>query len=313
VRHGIAGSPDAGPGQTEIRAAIEEYLEHLTVQRGLSPATVASYRGDLLTYERFLDDRGITSPSSVDPGHVRGFIRERAASGVSPRSVARNLSCIRGFHRHLVGIGLGSADPTADIDGPKFERPLPDVLSVDEIERILEAPDTTTVLGIRDRAMLELAYAAGLRVSELITLPLTNLFFEEGFLRCMGKGARERVVPVGASAIDWTNRYRRDVRPGLVSGAPATDVVFLNARGRPLSRMGFWKLLQKQVARSGIRVRVKPHTLRHSFATHMLEGGADLRAVQEMLGHADISTTQIYTSVDREYLKEIHRSFHPRG
>jgi integrase/recombinase XerD len=232
---------------------------------------------------------------------------------VSPRSIARNLSCLRGFHRYLVVAGHVPSDPTLEVAGPKFQRRLPDVLAVHEIEAILTAVDTSTPLGIRDRAMLEMAYGAGLRVSELITLPLTNLFFDEGYLRVMGKGSKERVVPVGGQAVDWTRRYRRDVRPGLAAGAPSTDVLFLNSRGRPMSRMGFWKLLQKHVTRAGVRDRVKPHTLRHSFATHMLEGGADLRVVQEMLGHADISTTQIYTSVDREYLKEIHRTFHPRG
>jgi len=204
-------------------------------------------------------------------------------------------------------------DPTLEVTGPKFQRRLPDVLAVHEIEAILTAVDTSTPLGIRDRAMLEMAYGSGLRVSELITLPLSNLFFSDGYLRCMGKGSKERVVPMGQAAMDWTTRYRRDVRPELAARAPGTDVIFLNARGRPLSRMGFWKIFQKHVAKAGVRDRVKPHTLRHSFATHLLEGGADLRVVQEMLGHADISTTQIYTSVDREYLKEIHRTFHPRG
>lgn len=306
-----ARSRDRGAGGTED--AVEEYLDHLTVERGLSPATVASYRGDLIVYARFLARTRVGSISDVTAEHVRRFLRERSSSGVSPRSVARNLSCLRGFHRYLVGTGHLVGDPTADVEGPRFERRLPDVLAVHEIDRLLGAVDTSTHLGIRDRAMLETAYAAGLRVSEIVTLTLSNLFFEEGFIRCMGKGARERVVPVGQSAIDWTNRYRSDARPELVGRAVPTDVLFLNARGRPLSRMGFWKILQKHVARAGFSRRIKPHTLRHSFATHMLEGGADLRAVQEMLGHADISTTQIYTSVDREYLKEIHRSFHPRG
>jgi integrase/recombinase XerD len=299
------------PGSTE--EAIDEYLDHLAVERGLSPATVASYRGDLLIYARFLSGLRVARVREITADRVRRFLRERTSSGVSPRSVARNLSCLRGFHRYLVASGSAGIDPTADVEGPRFERRLPDVLAVHEIEKLLGAVDTSRPLGVRDRAMLELAYAAGLRVSEIISLPLSNLFFEEGFIRCMGKGARERVVPVGESAIDWTNRYRSDVRPELVKLAAPTDVLFLNARGRPLSRMGFWKILQKHVRGAGFSRRVKPHALRHSFATHMLEGGADLRAVQEMLGHADISTTQIYTSVDREYLKEIHRSFHPRG
>jgi len=298
---------------TEMEAAIDEYLDHLSVERGLSQSTVASYRGDLASYASFLSSRGKTSPESVGPRDVSEFTAARMDDGVSARSVARNLSCIRGFHRYLVVTRDGASDPTVDVDAPKFRRRLPDVLSVHEIEEILKAVDTSTGLGIRDRAMIEVAYGAGLRVSELITLEISNLFFDEGYIRCMGKGSKERVVPVGSEAIDWTTRYRRDVRPPLAARGPATDVVFLNVRGRPLSRMGFWKILQKAVRRAGVRDRVKPHSLRHSFATHMLEGGADLGVVQEMLGHADISTTQIYTSVDREYLKEIHRTFHPRG
>jgi integrase/recombinase XerD len=298
---------------TAIDDAVEEYLDHLSLERGLSQGTVASYRGDLAAYSRFLAGRDVRSPENVKSGDVSGFTGHRLAGGVSPRSVARNLSCLRGFHRYLVVSGRVDTDPTLEVEGPKFQRKLPDVLAVHEIESLLTAVDTSTPLGIRDRAMLETAYGAGLRVSELLTLTLPSLFFDDGYLRCMGKGSKERVVPVGTAAIDWTTRYRRDVRPELAARAPATDVVFLNARGRPLSRMGFWKILQKHVAKAGVRDRVKPHTLRHSFATHMLEGGADLRVVQEMLGHSDISTTQIYTSVDREYLKEIHRTFHPRG
>jgi integrase/recombinase XerD len=301
---------------SEMDEAISEYLDHLTVERGLSMSTVASYGGDLSAYAAHLGERGVDSPSAVRPEHVRAFLKERMASGISPRSVARNLSCLRGFHRYLIaarGEANAGRDPTAQVEGPRFERRLPDVLAVHEIEAILNGVDTTTPLGTRDRAMLEVAYGAGLRVSELITLEISNLFLDDGYIRCLGKGSKERVVPVGASAVDWTLRYRRDVRPSLASKAPATDVLFLNSRGRPLSRMGFWKILQKHVRTAGVRDGVKPHTLRHSFATHMLEGGADLRVVQEMLGHADISTTQIYTSVDREYLKEIHRTFHPRG
>lgn len=298
---------------TEIEDAVEEYLVHLSVEKGLSPNTVASYRSDLAQYVAYLDDRGVTAPASISEKHVRGFVRAKAESGVSGRSTARALSCVRGFHGYLTVDGRRTGDPTAGVDAPIVKRRLPDVLTVREVERLLDAVDTSVPLGIRDRAMLELAYGAGLRVSELVSIGFSNLAFDDGFVRLMGKGSKERIVPVGESAIDWTERYRRDVRPALAARAAPTDVVFLNARGRPMTRMGFWKILQKHVGRSGIRERVKPHTLRHSFATHLLEGGADLRAVQEMLGHSDISTTQIYTSVDREYLKEIHRTFHPRS
>ncbi|MBN2566005.1 MAG: site-specific integrase, partial [Candidatus Eisenbacteria bacterium] len=227
MRERTVGDPDGD--FTQVDEAAEEYLLHLTVERGLSAATVASYRGDLRAYARFLNGRGVVAPSSVTAEHVRRFMQARLSSGVSPRSVARNLSCLRGFHRYLVGSGLVPADPTSDVEGPRFERRLPDVLAVHEIETLLGAVDTSTPLGVRDRAMLELAYAAGLRVSEIIGLPLSNLFFEDGFVRCMGKGSRERVVPVGASAIDWTNLYRSDVRPELVDRRAPTDVLFLNA------------------------------------------------------------------------------------
>jgi len=308
-----AGRNPSPEGPTGLEEPIEDFLGHLSAERSLSPNTVASYRGDLSLYARYLEELGIDAVGAIEPRHVRSYVQSRISSRKSAKSAARALSCLRGFHRYLVATGATRADPTLGIQGPKLGKRLPDVLGVHEVETLMAAVDTTTPLGVRDRAMLEVAYGAGLRVSELLTLELANLFFDEGYIVCMGKGAKERVIPVGSAAIEWTNRYRREVRPRLLTKAPATDTLFLNARGRPLSRMGFWKILQKQVALAGIRERVKPHTLRHSFATHLLEGGADLRAVQEMLGHADISTTQIYTSVDREYLKEIHRSFHPRA
>jgi integrase/recombinase XerD len=310
----MGANSEAGSGTaTEIEESIEDYLGYLSAERGLSANTVASYRGDLVVYARHLEDARVTTLDAVLDRHVRSHVRARLSGGASPRSVARALSSIRGFHRFLVSTGASPADPTLGVQGPKLGKRLPDVLAVHEVEALMAAVETASPLGVRNRAMLEVAYGAGLRVSELLTLTLSNLFFDEGYIVCMGKGSKERVIPIGSVAIDWTERYRRDVRPALSRKAPPTDVVFLNARGRPLSRMGFWKILQREVARAGIRERVKPHTLRHSFATHLLEGGADLRAVQEMLGHSDISTTQIYTSVDREYLKEIHRSFHPRA
>ncbi len=298
---------------TDLEESIEDYLGHLSAERGLSTNTVASYRGDLIVYARHLEDLRVARLEAIEDRHVRSYMRSRMASGASARSVARALSSIRGFHRYLVTCGAAPADPTLGVQGPKIGKRLPDVLAVHEVETLMAAVEVGSPLGIRNRAMLEVAYGAGLRVSELLTLELSNLFFEEGYIICMGKGSKERVIPIGAVAIEWTDRYRREVRPALSRKAPSTDTLFLNAGGRPLSRMGFWKILQREVARAGIRERVKPHTLRHSFATHLLEGGADLRAVQEMLGHSDISTTQIYTSVDREYLREVHRSFHPRA
>jgi integrase/recombinase XerD len=302
-----------GATASPLAESIEDYLSYLTVERGLAQNTIASYQSDLTAYKDFLENVGVVDPSEIREEDVRGYARERVVDEISPRSVARGLSCIRGYHRYLIFTGVAASDPTAHIDGPKLTRRLPDTLSVPEIEALVAAIDTAAPLGIRDRAMIETAYGAGLRVSELLTLEISNLFLEEEFIRVMGKGAKERVIPIGSAAIEWIVQYRERARPPLAAKGPPTNVLFLNARGRPLTRMGFWKILQKHVAAAGIGEHVKPHTLRHSFATHLLEGGADLRAVQEMLGHADISTTQIYTSVDREYLKEIHRSFHPRG
>jgi len=307
VRTGASAASTPSP----LRDSIEDFLEHLEVERGLSRNTVDAYRADLTDYAGFLERLRVTRPAAVGEEHVRQFARRRLER-LSARSVSRHLSCLRSFHRYLVASGAAPTDPTVRVSAPRAARRLPDVLSVPEIEALLAAVDTATPRGIRDRALLEVAYGAGLRVSELLSLQFSNLALDEGYLRCTGKGSKERVVPLGSAAVDWVRRYRRDARPAL-AGAAATDVVFLNARGRPLTRMGFWKILQRWVTAAGVRERVKPHSLRHSFATHLLEGGADLRAVQQMLGHADIATTQIYTSVDREYLKEVHRSFHPRA
>jgi integrase/recombinase XerD len=304
--------PDSG-GETELSRVIDDYLAHLAVERGLSPNTVASYRGDLLAYAEYLEKRRVSRPGAIRPEHTKSYVRDHLPRRAGARSVVRKLSTLRGFHRYLTAQGLATADPTRDVRPPKVGRRLPDVLAVHEVEALLAAVDTSKPLGIRDRAMLEIAYAAGLRVSELVGLGVPNLFLEDGYILVMGKGSKERLIPVGGHAVEWVNRYRADVRPALAAKGPPCDAVFLNARGRPLTRMGFWKILQKHVSSAGIRERVKPHALRHSFATHLLEGGADLRAVQEMLGHSSISTTQIYASVDREYLKEVHRTFHPRG
>jgi len=304
---------------TAVDEAIDEFLVHLAVERGLSHNTVASYRSDLSFYAASLSAAGIETPAEIRERDVERFLRERRAGGVSERTVTRALSSVRGLHRFLVANDeTVSDDPTTHIDAGRSLRKLPDVLPVHEIERLLESVDTSTLLGIRNRAMFEVAYGAGLRVSEILALGIAGLALEDGYLRIMGKGAKERIVPVGGEAIHWVRRYREVTRPELASrarraGRPATDVLFLNARGRPLSRMGYWKILRAAALDAGVRGRVKPHTLRHSFATHLLEGGCDLRVVQELLGHADISTTQIYTSVDRTYLKEIHRTHHPRS
>jgi integrase/recombinase XerD len=293
---------------------LTSYRDHLELERGLSPRSVAAYGHDLERLVAYLEAKGVDSPAGATPSTLRDYVYHLKDSGLQPVSIRRNLSAVRGYFAFLLGEGLVVRDPTERIDMPKVWRRLPHVLSRDEVFRVLEAPDETRPLYWRDRALLELAYASGVRVSELIGLKVRDISFEEGFAVVYGKGAKERVVPVGRAALRALDVYLREVRGRLVErSGDAQGAVFLNARGRPLTRMGVWKILRVAVQRAGIEKRVSPHTLRHSFATHLLEGGADLAAVQEMLGHADISTTQIYTHVDREYLREVHRQFHPRA
>ncbi|HET7321929.1 MAG TPA: site-specific tyrosine recombinase, partial [Longimicrobiaceae bacterium] len=251
-------------------------------------------------------------PESVTTGELRAFLLELKDLGLAPTSISRNLSAVRTYFGFLLSENRVVADPSERLQAPKAWRTLPAVLSVDEVSRILESPDLAHPLAWRDRALLEFAYASGVRVSELVALELRHLSLEQEFAVVFGKGAKERLVPIGRRAVGALSIYLRETRPRLEKGK-GEGRVFLNARGRPLTRMGVWKILRGHVEHAGIEKPVSPHTLRHSFATHLLEGGADLVAVQEMLGHADIATTQIYTHVDRRYLMEVHRSFHPRG
>ncbi|HIC96453.1 TPA: site-specific tyrosine recombinase XerD [Candidatus Bipolaricaulota bacterium] len=287
------------------------FLSYLAAERGLSANTVEAYGRDVERYLMFLRAREVR-PEKARPEDVRELLRQLGKCGMGPASLARNLSSVRTFHRFLLEDGLAEGDPTELVEAPRRVRRLPYVLSVEEVEALLAQPDVRTPLGMRDRAMLELMYATGMRVSELLTLRLGDLLWEVGVVRVSGKGGRERIVPVGEVALDALRAYLREARPKLAK-ARSGDMVFLNRRGGGLSRMGFWKVLRGYVRSTGISKPVSPHTLRHSFATHLLEGGADLRAVQEMLGHRDISTTQIYTHLDREYLREVVRTFHPRG
>jgi len=291
---------------------MDEFIRYLQVERRLSAASLDAYRRDIGRYLRFLTSRDVASLEGISPNLITEHLMNLRHQGLAPSSVARHLSAVRSFHRFLIMEDSSAGDPTEYLHAPRLWKRLPNVLHQNEIEKLMIQPDTAKPAGLRDRAMLELMYAAGLRVSELLSLKISDLLPELKYVRVLGKGDRERVVPVGNEAVRWVQRYRREVRPVLAN--PLSDeVLFLNLRGKGLSRMGFWKILKKYVAMTGIQTPVSPHTLRHSFATHLLEGGADLRAVQEMLGHADISTTQIYTHVDREYLKEVHRTFHPRG
>jgi len=291
---------------------FDEFLNYLTVERGLSVNTLDAYHRDVLRYLRFLKQRRVEDPAQARPEDVNDLIHILHDLGLEPSSVSRNLASIKAFHRFLAAEGWGESDPTEYLDAPRQTQNLPEVLNAREVERLLEMPDVERPLGLRDRAMLEFLYATGVRVSELIGTRLSCLLFDTGLVRVFGKGSKERLVPVGEQAIVYTRRYLDRVRPDLAD-VRAEDVVFLNGHGRPLSRMGVWKILRGYVVTAGITKHVSPHTLRHSFATHLLEGGADLRVVQEMLGHANIVTTQIYTHVDRTYLKDVHRKYHPRG
>lgn len=301
---------------------LEEFLNYLVAERGLSANSVQAYGRDLDQFICFLSERG-KEILDVTSRLLRGYLARLAEAGLAPRSAARKLSAIRMFLRYLNDTGRLSGDPGENISGPKLPRKLPEVLSFEEVKRILDAvkmalqssdSERSTTLALRDHTMLEVLYGAGLRISELIGLRLGDIYLDEGFLRVIGKGDKERVVPLGEPAVRAVRRYVDLGRFKLLrTHSQARDVLFLNVRGGPLSRMGAWRIIHSYVQAAGIKGHVTPHTFRHSFATHLLEGGADLRAVQEMLGHADISTTEIYTHVDRSYLREVYKSFHPRA
>jgi integrase/recombinase XerD len=294
-----------------------DYLHFLELEKNASHNTIASYRLDLNRYVDFLQTRKVCQWDDVTENDTSQFLGSLHEQGLSPRSVSRTCSAIKGFHKFLVGDGVVSTDPAASIQTPRLPRTLPGVLHQDEIEAILNQPAPTPTdkrqLWVRDKAILETLYATGIRVSELISLRLNQIFPAEEFIRVFGKGSKERIVPIGRSALHWLDRYLKETRPLLQRRELSQDSLFLNSRGAPMTRMAIWNIVQSNAQKAGIRKEVHPHTFRHSFATHLLEGGADLRAVQEMLGHSDISTTQIYTHVDREYLKEVHRTFHPRS
>jgi integrase/recombinase XerD len=287
------------------------FLDFITVERGLSPRTAKAYGSDVSRYLRFVTERvGADAPNDIMAEDVVDYLLHLKDSGLSSRSIARHLSTVKLFHRYLVSEGVATHDPTADLDSPKTWRRLPGVLSPAEVDRLIAVPRPDSFRGVRDAAMLELMYSAGLRVSEVIALSIGDLNLREGYVRCLGKGDKERLVPIGGAAETKLLRYL-DERTSA-KGA-ASDVLFLTRLGRGFTRRGLWKLVRQLTARAVIEKNITPHTLRHSFATHLLEGGADLRAVQEMLGHADISTTQIYTHVGHDRLKQVHARYHPRA
>jgi integrase/recombinase XerD len=292
---------------------LSQYLNFLRFEKNLSENSISAYHRDLKRYISYLDAQKITRPDHIQDRHIRRLIRVLSELGLNQSSLARNLSSIRSFHRFLLNEDLSDVDPTEHVEGPKIRRHLPSVLTFVEIEKIFNTIPDRNLLGLRDRAMMELLYASGLRISELLLLPVREIYFKEGFVRVFGKGSKERLVPTSDRALNWIRRYLDRSRPALDRFRRAEGITFLNARGTGLSRMGFWKIMRGYVNKSGINKQIHPHTFRHSFATHLLEGGADLRAVQEMLGHADISTTQIYTHLDRSYIKQVYREFHPRA
>lgn len=289
----------------------EAFLDYIVVEKGLAENSVAAYRRDLLKYELFLKDRSLT-PAGAGRTDIVSFMAHLRKSGLSGRSVARNMVAVRMFYRFMKKEKHVDALPTENIELPRSFRTLPDTLSPAEVESLINAPDIQDPKGSRDRAMLELLYATGLRVSELVSVSVNRLNLEAGFLVVMGKGSKERVVPMGEVAMDWVKKYICRGRVKLLKGRES-GYLFVTARGDKMTRQGFWKMIKKYARKASIDKKITPHTLRHSFATHLLEGGADLRSVQTMLGHADISTTQIYTHVNSERLKKIYQQFHPRA
>lgn len=296
-----------------MKPFISEYLGLLKLEKNLSDNTVKSYAVDLNTFNCFLEEKGITDPSNITSKNIADFFSLLSDLGLSVSSAARYYSSLKGYFRHLIRRGYILKNPLERIPPPKLEKNLPGVLEVSDIDKIFEVPDVEDKLGLRDRAILEILYACGLRVSELINLKTSDLFFDDDLIRAFGKGSKERLIPIGSSAVTWVTNYLQRSRPLLEKKSKSHNYVFLNVRGTKFSRMGIWKMVSHYTEEAGIEKEVHPHTFRHSFATHLIEGGADLRAVQEMLGHSDISTTQIYTHLDKDYIKQVHRDFHPRG
>lgn len=292
---------------------LKDFIHFLVVEKGLATNTVVSYERDLKSYLLYLNKvEEVSSLDEVTRATIIQFLKFLTEKGKSSKTIARHIASIRSFHQFLLREKVTTQDPTVHIDRPKQEQKLPQVMSVEEVQALLEVPDTSKVFGVRDKAMLELLYATGMRVSELISLNLSDVHMTMGFVRCIGKGNKERIIPLGKMAQSAIVSYIEESRNQLTK-KKSTDALFVNLYGNRLTRQGFWKILKKLTKEAGIEKELTPHTLRHSFATHLLENGADLRAVQEMLGHADISTTQIYTHVTKTRMKDVYSMFHPRA
>jgi len=295
------------------RRVIDAYLDHLRVERRLADLSIDSYARDLQALSAFAAGAGVPI-DQLDRRALERFVRAQRTRGLSPRSVARQVAAIRGFYRFLVLNRHRADNPADQLKAPKAWPALPRFLGLEDVDALLSQPDVATAGGLRDRAMLELLYATGMRVSELIGVRPADLHLDEEFLTCIGKGSKERLIPIGAQAVDWVRRYMREARGQMAKDkARSSPRLFVNARGGPLSRVGFWKILKKHGRKAGIQAPLSPHVLRHSFATHLLERGADLRAIQMMLGHSDLSTTQIYTHVLEARLRSVYNRFHPRA
>lgn len=292
---------------------LKEYLHFLAIERGLSKNTIESYSRDLVHYLAYLKEHQITNWNDLDRYFVLSFLQQLKDEEKAAGTIIRMVSSLRKFHQFLKQERLSDVDPMLHIDTPKKAQTLPKILSMKEVEQLIEAPDTNTTLGLRDRAMLEVMYATGLRVTELTELRLTDLHLSLGLLQTIGKGDKERIIPLGDLAIEWIEKYLRYSRVKLEKTGKRTPYLFLNHHGAGLTRQGVWKNLKKLVLLAGIEKEVTPHTLRHSFATHLLENGADLRVVQELLGHVDISTTQIYTHITKKRMTEVYKTYHPRA
>lgn len=290
---------------------IREFMDFISVERGLSKNTLESYGRDLSKYAEYLKKGGITDLNKVKRPQIQDFLMSLKDSKLNASSIARNLVAIKVFHRYLTSQRILKEDVTSVIETPKLWKTLPDVLDEKEVEAILVSPNTRLKQGLRDKAMLELMYATGMRVSELVNLRSTDLHMDMGFVRCLGKGQKERIIPVGSKAKEALEKYLLKARPKFIKKGEFASL-FLTRLGKPMSRQSFWMVIKHYVRDARIKKRVTPHTLRHSFATHLLQNGADLRIVQELLGHANISTTQIYTHINKERLKQIHQKFHPR-
>lgn len=294
--------------------ALDDYLQFLRVERQLAANTLLSYERDLKSYLQYLKEvEQLDSLRNVERIHILNHLSHLKETTMSSRTVARHISSIRSFHQFLIRERVVDKDPTVHLEMPQMDKKLPNVLSIEEVDALIETPDTSKANGVRDQAMLELLYASGMRVSECISLDMEDVNLTMGFVRCFGKGGKERIIPLGKSALSSCKTYLSGARSELAKAGITTDALFINQRGKRLTRQGFWKLLKQHAQKAGIQKELTPHTLRHSFATHLIENGADLRAVQEMLGHADISTTQIYTHVSKTRLKDVYSQFHPRA